>query len=104
MISVSVSSCLLALIRTDQSSFLYALDQLILATATPKIVTQFNALNEVAWLTNGFFITLCGFTLSFAQYLDIFASKWVRLSKLSGMQSDVLRSFCSPLPCSRLEA
>ena len=40
------------------SVFLFALDQLILSTAIPKIVSQFNSLDQVGWLTNAFFMTL----------------------------------------------
>ncbi|KAL7413029.1 major facilitator superfamily domain-containing protein [Mrakia frigida] len=51
--------------------FLFSLDQLILAT--------FNSLAAVAWLQNGFFVTLCSFTLAFSQYMTIFPSKYVFL-------------------------
>ena len=34
--------------------FLFALDQLIIATAIPKISDQFQSLSELPWLTSGF--------------------------------------------------
>jgi hypothetical protein len=34
--------------------FLFALDQLIVATAIPKITIQFNALSQLPWLASGF--------------------------------------------------
>lgn len=36
------------------SIFLFALDQLIIATAIPKITSEFNALSQLTWLANGF--------------------------------------------------
>lgn len=36
------------------SIFLFALDQLIIATAIPKITSEFNALSQLSWLANGF--------------------------------------------------
>lgn len=33
--------------------FLFALDQLILATAIPKITDEFGALDQLPWLANG---------------------------------------------------
>jgi hypothetical protein len=33
--------------------FLFALDQLILATAIPKITNEFGALDQLPWLANG---------------------------------------------------
>lgn len=57
--------------------FLFALDQLILATAIPKITDEFHALSQIAWLTNGFFLTLLGFNLIYSQFMQIFPSKHV---------------------------
>jgi len=34
--------------------FLFALDQLIVATAIPKITVQFNSLSQLPWLASGF--------------------------------------------------
>lgn len=42
-------------------------------------MSQFNSLSEVSWLQNGFFVTLCGFSLAYGQYLLIFPTKWVFL-------------------------
>ncbi|CDZ98787.1 Predicted transporter (major facilitator superfamily) [Phaffia rhodozyma] len=59
--------------------FLFALDQLIISTAIPKIVSQFDSLTQVAWLSNGFFLTLAGFTLLYGQMLALFPSKYILL-------------------------
>ncbi|BEJ13591.1 hypothetical protein CspHIS471_0307650 [Cutaneotrichosporon sp. HIS471] len=59
------------------SIFLFALDQLIVATAIPKITIEFNALSELTWLANGFFLPLFALNLIYAQFLQIFPSKHV---------------------------
>jgi MFS family permease len=59
--------------------FLFALDQLIIATAIPKITSEFNALSKLTWLANGFFLPLFGLNLIYAQFLQIFPSKHVIL-------------------------
>ncbi|ORY27750.1 major facilitator superfamily domain-containing protein [Naematelia encephala] len=59
--------------------FLFALDQLILATAIPSITKQFNSLSELPWLANGFFLTLLSFNLLYSQWATIFPSKHVML-------------------------
>ncbi|ORX34479.1 major facilitator superfamily domain-containing protein [Kockovaella imperatae] len=61
------------------SIFLFALDQLILATAIPKITAAFDALSELSWVVNAFFLTLLGFNLMYSQWLQIFPSKHVIL-------------------------
>ncbi|KLT44397.1 MFS general substrate transporter [Cutaneotrichosporon oleaginosum] len=59
--------------------FLFALDQLIIATAIPKITSQFDALSKLTWLANGFFLPLFALNLLYAQFLQIFPSKHVIL-------------------------
>ncbi|OCF40914.1 aflatoxin efflux pump AFLT [Kwoniella heveanensis CBS 569] len=61
------------------SIFLFALDQLIVATAIPKITSEFNSLTKLSWLASGFFLTLLGFNLLYAQWMNIFPSKHVML-------------------------
>lgn len=55
------------------------IDQLILAAATPVIVSDFGALDQLPWLANGFFLTLLGFNLIYSQWNQIFPSKAVIL-------------------------
>ncbi|WVQ75390.1 hypothetical protein IAR50_005010 [Cryptococcus sp. DSM 104548] len=59
------------------SIFLFALDQLIVATAIPKITTEFNSLSQLSWLASGFFLTLLSFNLMYSQWMNIFPSKHV---------------------------
>ncbi|WWC67872.1 uncharacterized protein I206_101789 [Kwoniella pini CBS 10737] len=59
--------------------FLFALDQLIVATAIPKITAEFNSLTKLSWLASGFFLTLLGFNLLYSQWMNIFPSKHVMM-------------------------
>ncbi|WVQ84183.1 hypothetical protein IAT38_006333 [Cryptococcus sp. DSM 104549] len=59
------------------SVFLFALDQLIVATAIPKITAEFNSLTQLSWLASGFFLTLLSFNLLYSQCMNIFPSKHV---------------------------
>ncbi|KAL1405301.1 hypothetical protein Q8F55_008928 [Vanrija albida] len=61
------------------SIFLFALDQLIVATAIPAITAEFNSLTQLSWLASGFFLPLLGFNLIYSQWLEIFPSKVVIL-------------------------
>jgi hypothetical protein len=38
-------------------------DQLIVATAIPRITAEFNALTQLPWVASAFFLTLFGFNL-----------------------------------------
>lgn len=61
------------------SIFLFALDQLIIATAIPRITAEFQSLTEISWIINGFFITMLAFNLAYSQWLGILPSKVVVL-------------------------
>lgn len=52
-----------------------ALDQTIVATALPKIVSQFDALSQVTWVATAYFLTQAGFMLFFGQVLSIAPTK-----------------------------
>lgn len=45
------------------SIFLVALDQTIVATAIPRIASQFNALEQVTWIASAYFLTQSSFIL-----------------------------------------
>ncbi|KAF8576867.1 MFS general substrate transporter [Ramaria rubella] len=57
--------------------FLPALDQLILTTAIPRIVSQFNALDEISWIPNAYFLTMASFMIIFGQILNLAPLKYV---------------------------
>ncbi|KAK8846841.1 hypothetical protein IAR55_005929 [Kwoniella newhampshirensis] len=64
------------------SIFLFALDQLIVATAIPKITEQFDSLSQLSWLASGFFLTLLSFNLLYSQLMNIFPSKHVIIAAI----------------------
>ncbi|KDQ18154.1 hypothetical protein BOTBODRAFT_155253 [Botryobasidium botryosum FD-172 SS1] len=65
------------------SVFLMSLDQTLVATSLPKIVSEFNALQKVSWIVNGYFLCVAGLLLLYGQLLVIAPSKWVYLSALA---------------------
>ncbi|KDQ15404.1 hypothetical protein BOTBODRAFT_131210 [Botryobasidium botryosum FD-172 SS1] len=69
----------LAFVGMLLSILLVALDQTIVATATPKIASQFNALGKVSWIVAGYFLCQAGLLLFYGQLLAIAPTKWIYL-------------------------
>lgn len=65
------------------SILLVALDQSIVATALPRIVSQFNALSDVSWVASAYFLTQAGFILFYGGILSICPTKWVFMTAIS---------------------
>ncbi|EIN09916.1 transporter [Punctularia strigosozonata HHB-11173 SS5] len=65
------------------SVFLVALDQTIIGTALPRIVSHFNALDQVTWVASAYFLTDAGFMLSAGQLLAVAPTKWVFLASIT---------------------
>ncbi|CAE6455256.1 unnamed protein product [Rhizoctonia solani] len=61
---------------------LVALDQTILATAIPRITSDFHALDEVTWIASVYFITQASFMLVFGQLTSVISGKLVFLGSL----------------------
>ncbi|KAF8319123.1 MFS general substrate transporter, partial [Clavulina sp. PMI_390] len=61
------------------SVLLIALDQSIVSTALPRIVSQFDALSQQAWVASAYFLTQAGFILFFGGVLSIAPTKYVFL-------------------------
>ncbi|KAG8885078.1 hypothetical protein FRB97_002243 [Tulasnella sp. 331] len=61
------------------SIFLVALDQTIVATAIPRIASDFNALEQVTWIASGYFLTQSGLILTYGQVLAVANTKYVYL-------------------------
>lgn len=55
---------------------LIALDQTIVATALPVIVSHFNALQDATWIIGGYLLTIVAFTPMYGQALTILPTKW----------------------------
>ncbi|KAF8240337.1 ABC transporter [Tricholoma matsutake] len=62
--------------------FLASLDQLILTTAMPRIVSQFNSLAEISWTPNAYFLTMPGFMIVYGQLLNLVPLKWAIISSV----------------------
>ncbi|KXH69480.1 hypothetical protein CSAL01_07164 [Colletotrichum salicis] len=63
--------------------FCLSLDRTILATAVPKITTEFNSLNDVAWYGSSYLLTTCFFQLMFGKLYAEFRVTWVFLAALA---------------------
>lgn len=59
------------------SIFLYSLDGTIVAVIQATIVTEFDALNDLAWVNVGFLMGGTAFTMVWGQVYAQFNSKWV---------------------------
>ncbi|KIR53334.1 major facilitator superfamily transporter [Cryptococcus gattii Ru294] len=62
--------------------FMFALDQSIVSTAIPVLVSDFHAFNQVAWVITGYFLTQCGFILLVGQVLTVLKAKWMLLGAI----------------------
>ncbi|SCV67930.1 BQ2448_51 [Microbotryum intermedium] len=65
------------------SVWLIALDQTILAPALPVIASKFNALDQIAWIASGYFLTQTAFLLLWGQLLTLFDRKWCFLTGIA---------------------
>ncbi|KAF9064538.1 transporter [Rhodocollybia butyracea] len=61
---------------------LCALDQTILATALPRIASDFDAFSLQGWIATAFILTQTVFLLFYGQLLRIFPAKWVFISAI----------------------
>ncbi|KAJ5131083.1 Major facilitator superfamily domain general substrate transporter [Penicillium bovifimosum] len=59
--------------------FLVALDRTIIATAVPKISTQFNALDDISWYASAYLLTSCATQLSWGKIYTFYRTKTVFL-------------------------
>ncbi|KAI9819987.1 MAG: hypothetical protein M1827_006557 [Pycnora praestabilis] len=62
--------------------FVVALDNTIIATAIPRITTQFNSLNDVGWYGSSYLLTTTSLQPSFGKIYTYFDVKWTFLSAL----------------------
>jgi MFS family permease len=64
------------------ATFVIALDNTIIATAIPRITTEFDALNDVGWYGSSYLLTTTSLQPSFGKVYTYFDVKWVYLSAL----------------------
>ncbi|KAK5948980.1 hypothetical protein OHC33_010066 [Knufia fluminis] len=60
-----------------------ALDNTIIATATPKITDTFGTIDDISWYGTAYFLFTCAFQLVYSKFYIFFDVKWVFLSALS---------------------
>ncbi|KAM9921462.1 hypothetical protein OXX80_012169, partial [Metschnikowia pulcherrima] len=69
---VTLGLCVLSLFLC---MFLFALDQLIVATLLSTVGNKFNAVNQIGWLTSGFLISMTVLVLVWGKIAIIFGRK-----------------------------
>ncbi|KAK4516866.1 uncharacterized protein ATC70_000192 [Mucor velutinosus] len=67
----------LTFIGLQVALFLAALDNTIVATALPKIGSDFNQMSIVAWVATAYILTFDAFQPLFSKFSDIFGRKWI---------------------------
>ncbi|KAJ7116890.1 ABC transporter [Mycena epipterygia] len=65
------------------SILLIALDQTILATALPRIASDFNSFSLQGWVSSSFILAQTSFILFYGQFLRIFPAKWILISSIT---------------------
>ncbi|KAJ6577047.1 transporter [Mycena vulgaris] len=65
------------------SLLLIALDQTILATALPRIASDFNSFTLQGWVASSFVLAQTVFLLFYGQILRIFPAKWILVSAIT---------------------
>lgn len=69
----------IALLSLSLGTFLMALDSTIISVATPRISTDFHALDDVGWYGSAYGMTLCTFTPVLSSFYKHFNPKVVFL-------------------------
>ncbi len=64
------------------STFVFALDNTIIATAIPKITTVFNSLDDVGWYGSSYLLTTTSLQPSFGKVYTYFNVKWTYMLAL----------------------
>lgn len=73
---------LLILVSLNLTTFLFAIDGTILATALPVITSKLGGINDVSWYSAAFFITTCAFQLPFGRAYTLLNTKWTYLTSI----------------------
>ena len=64
------------------ATFVVALDNTIIATAIPKITTDFNSLNDVGWYGSAYLLTTTSLQPTFGKIYTYFSVKWTYITAL----------------------
>nr|ARP51716.1 toxin efflux transporter MFS [Phyllosticta cirsii] len=63
--------------------FLMALDNAIIATAIPRITTEFNSLTDVGWYGSAYLLTTAALQLQYGKFYTYLSIKWTFLSAVA---------------------
>ena len=74
LVLLSIGLCL--------ATFVIALDNTIIATAIPRITTEFDSLDDVGWYGSSYLLTTTSLQPPFGKVITYFSVKWVYLSAL----------------------
>ncbi|KAJ5551451.1 Major facilitator superfamily domain general substrate transporter [Penicillium sp. DV-2018c] len=78
------------------SMFLVALDRTIIATAVPKISTQFNALDDIRWYASAYLLTSCATQLTWGKIYTFYSTKTIFLIAI--LTFEVGSALCGAAP------
>ncbi|KAF1815159.1 MFS transporter [Eremomyces bilateralis CBS 781.70] len=62
--------------------FCMALDNTIIATAIPKITTDFSSLDDIGWYGSSYLLASCSFQLIFGKLYTFYSIKWTYMTAL----------------------
>lgn len=65
------------------STFLFALDNTVVADIQPQLVLQFNSVGQIAWLSVAFIMTAVATNLLFGQFYSQFQPKWLYIGSVA---------------------
>ncbi|KAG9294619.1 hypothetical protein G9A89_008098 [Geosiphon pyriformis] len=77
------SELAIVLIGLGLGHFLSALDRLIVATALPRIASDYHALSQISWVTTSYLLTTTAFQPTYGKISDIFGRKQTFLFAIS---------------------
>ncbi|RYO83499.1 hypothetical protein DL766_004975 [Monosporascus sp. MC13-8B] len=78
------------------SLFCVGLDNIIIATAIPRITDEFNAINDIAWYGAGYLLPTCAFQLLSGKLYSQYSAKWIFLGALFIFEVGSLISAVAP--------
>jgi MFS family permease len=79
---VTGAKWLLVVLAILSSTFLFALDNTVVADVQPQIVTQFNAVGQLAWLSVAFIMAAVSTNLLFGQLYSQLRPKWLYIASV----------------------
>ncbi|KAI0390137.1 major facilitator superfamily transporter [Xylariaceae sp. FL0594] len=89
-------SFVLILVALSFSVFCVAIDNIIIATAIPRITDDFKTINDIAWYGSGYLLPTCAFQLLSGKLYSRYSAKWIFLAALFIFEVGSLISAVAP--------